>query len=261
MTVSPRRAANLVAAGFSAGFTDRHGGVSAAPYGTLNLAFHVGDDPARVAENRRRAAVAFGVRYESLAGAEQAHGDGIGVVGLPPAPGTAVGKYDALVTATPGTTLVVFIADCLPVLLADPKRRVIAAVHGGRRSTLLGIVPKTVACLRDRFGTDPRDLVSALGPVARGCCYEVGEPERAELAAFRPDDWRQYAAPSGNAGHWLLDLTGLTQTLLAEAGVPAAAVAVYGGCTITDPNCFSHRREGVTGRMGAFIALPDGVGG
>lgn len=260
MTVTPLGAANLAAAGVIAGFTDRHGGVSAPPYATLNLALHVGDDPARVAENRRRAAAAFGVRYESLAGAEQVHGDAIGVVGPPPASGTAVGKYDALVTATPGTTLVVFTADCLPVLLADPKRRVIAAVHGGRRSTLLGLVPKTVACLRERFGTNPRDLVVALGPAARGCCYEVGEVERAELAAFRPGDWREYAAPSGHAGHWLLDLTGLTRALLAAAGVPAAAVAVYGGCAITDPDYFSHRREGVTGRMGAFIALPEGAG-
>ena len=125
-------------------FTGRAGGVSEAPYSGLNLGAHVGDAPERVAENRRRLAEAVGLEPGALVFGEQVHGSAVAVVTAEQHAGAPVAGVDALVTAAPGTALVMMAADCLPVLLADPQAGVVAAAHAGRQGLVGGILQETV---------------------------------------------------------------------------------------------------------------------
>lgn len=216
--------------------TTRAGGVSDGPHASLNLGANTGDDPARVAENRSRIARHAGFPADPLWLA-QVHGTA--VVDEQAPPGVAAdGRY----TAVPGAVCAVLGADCLPLLLASADGAEVAAVHGGWRGLAGGIVARAVA----RFRAPPRALRAWLGPAIGPAAYRVG----AELTERFPAPAR--GAFSRRADGLYLDLYAAARALLRESGVES----VHGGhwCTATDARrFFSHRRDGVTGRMATFI--------
>lgn len=220
-------------------FTDRHGGVSAGPYASLNLGDHVGDDPVAVTENRRRAAAHLG--DAPVVWMRQVHGRSVARVEGPQ--DAAVPDVDALVTTTPGLALGVLVADCVPVLLAGPG--VAAVAHAGRKGLQLGVVPAVLAALGE-LGVAPEQLTAQLGPSACGACYEVPAAMREEVAASAPE-----AFATTRAGTPGLDIRAGLVGQLRSAGV--AGIDVSDICTIESPDHFSYRRDGVTGRTAGLV--------
>lgn len=249
-------------------FSTRQGGVSRPPFATLNLGQSVGDDPGAVEENRRRFFGAFGVGAGRVVRVWQAHGNGVvridaGLIGRPGFPGCLMeerGKFDALITQLPGLALTVSTADCLPILIHDPVRRAVAAVHAGWRGTAQRIAARALGAMRDAYGTDPADCQVAIGPGIRGCCFEVDGMVTDAMAAAWPD-WGRHAR-ANRPGHWLLDLAEVNRAIIETAGVRTDRVEDVGLCTSCRNDLFfSHRADkGRTGRMMNFILLTDDGG-
>ncbi len=228
------------------GFPTRHGGISIGPFSSLNTSFVVGDDEAHVRENLKRLANAANVEPDKLFSVTQVHGDVL-VHALESTPRT---NADALWTQTPGTAVGVRTADCLPVLLHDPRSGRVAAVHAGWRGVINELTAKTIAFWKEQ-GTRAEDLRAAIGPCIQKCCFEVdGDlPERFS-AAFGPE---AVVSIEGKAKKHL-DLPRAVALTLRRAGVPAANVQALPHCTRCDERFFSHRRDnGVTGRHLSFI--------
>jgi YfiH family protein len=225
------------------GFTDREGGVSAAPFDSLNLGGAVGDDPEAVESNRRAVASSFGVQRDRLLFMAQCHGREVlrasgpwGADG-PPA-------VDGLVTTEPALALAALVADCTPVLLADPSRGVIGAVHAGRPGMTLGVVGVAVEQLRD---LGARDLHAVVGPSVCGRCYEVPAAMRADAAAVSPE-----SATVSWTGTPAIDVAAGVVAQLVAAGVSVHWVA---GCAREDRRLFSYRRDGLSGRFAGVVVL------
>ncbi len=163
--------------------TDRRGGRSRSPYDSFNLGDHVGDDPVDVAANRSRVARELGVAEDRLVWMAQVHGTGVAVVEEPQ--DGAVPATDALVTATPGLVLCVLVADCVPVLLADHDRGVVAAVHAGREGVRQGVVPAALSAMAS-LGARARNVTALLGPAVCGACYEVPAQMQRDVARVAP---------------------------------------------------------------------------
>ena len=225
--------------------TDRRGGRSRAPYDSFNLGDHVGDDPGDVAANRSRVARELGVGEDRLVWMNQVHGADVTVVDGPQ--DGPVAATDALVTATPGLVLGVLAADCVPVLITDPVAGVVAAVHAGREGLRRGVLPATLSAMAS-LGARARHVTALLGPAVCGACYEVPQEMQAEVAAVAP----AAAVPTrrGTAG---LDLRAGLAEILGRAGV--TEVVHDPRCTVEDPQLFSHRRDGVTGRQAGLVWL------
>jgi YfiH family protein len=222
--------------------TTRRGGVSVAPYASFNLGTHVGDRPEAVTANRARLAAGIGLPVQRLIWMEQVHGRTVTVVDAPRS--RPVPTSDALVTAAPRLAVAALVADCVPVLLADPVRTVVAAVHAGRVGAGAGVLPATLDAMR-RLGACLEEVEVLLGPSACGQCYEVPDRMQADVEARLPGS--ACRTRRGTAG---LDLrAGLWQQLVA-AGV--ARIDVDPRCTIEDPTLYSYRRDGVTGRLAAI---------
>lgn len=234
--------------GVGAAFTGRPGGVSTAPYDSLNLGGAVGDDPAAVTANRRRAAAALGVDPARTVWMRQVHGADVAFVTAPADAGDH-GPVDAIVTTVPGLALAVLVADCAPVLLADPAAGVAGAAHSGRPGTAAGVVPALVKAMCER-GADPARIRAAIGPAACGGCYEVPAEMRDEVAAVVPAAHATTA--KGTPG---LDIRAGIAAQLAASGVDD--VRVDPRCTIETPGLFSYRRDGRTGRFAGFVWLED----
>lgn len=225
-----------------AAMTMRAGGVSDGPYASFNLATHVGDAPALVAENRRRLRDALGLPAEP-AWLDQVHGTGVAVL-----PAAEKMIADAAVTFTRGQVCAVLVADCLPVFLAGRTGDRVGIAHAGWRGLAAGVLEATLAALE----CDPRDVVAWLGPSIGPRAFEVGDEVRDAFLA--QDDGAAAQFNRGRTGRWLADLPGLARSRLAAAGV----AAVSGGdfCTHADPSRFySFRRDGATGRMAALAWL------
>ena len=212
------------------------------PYASFNLGEHVGDRPEAVAANRERLATGIGLPAQRIVWMEQVHGQRVTVVdapGLAPVPAT-----DALVTTQSRLAVAVLVADCVPVLLADPVRKVLAAVHAGRVGSRAGVVPATLAAMRC-LGARVEEVEALLGPSACGQCYEVPKRMQADVEAHLPGS--ACRTRWGTAG---LDLRAGLWQQLATAGV--ARIGVDPRCTIEDPTLYSYRRDGVTGRLAAL---------
>lgn len=217
-------------------FTTRHGGFSAGPYAGLNLAFHVGDDPALVAANRAALCRVLGVAEVTVA--DQQHGRLVAVVdeGLAGAghgseadARARLGGIDALVTDRPGIALAVLVADCAPVVLHDPVRRSLGVVHAGRAGACLDVVGATVEAMQARFGTRPADLRAGIGPCVGASSYEIaGEALAAAGEAFGGDLLQPTAE-----GRACFDLPGAVRRRLTASGVRAGAVEVMDVDTVT----------------------------
>ncbi len=214
--------------GLRAGFTTVDGGVSPYPWNSLNLGGHVGDAPSRVARNRELLSTWIGA---PVVFATQVHGAGVADVAGPPAGGTC-GEYDAMVTSVPELALGVLVADCVPVLLADPMARVIAVAHAGRAGITAEVVPATVSALRARGA---RQIRAVVGPCICAGCYEVPEAMRADMTAQCPA-----AYASTRWGTPALDLRAAVSAQLRECDV--ADISQVGDCTREGERRFSHRR-------------------
>lgn len=228
-------------------FTDRWGGVSAAPYEALNLGGAVGDDPAAVTANRALAAGRLGLDAERVVWMNQVHGRQVAVVEGPwrqQAP-----PVDGVVTARPGLALAVLTADCTPVLLADPSAGVVGAAHAGRPGLVAGVVPATVERMVG-LGADPARVVAWTGPSVCGGCYEVPEQMRAEVCAAVPE-----AHAVTRQGTPAVDVAAGVRAQLAGAGV--TAVRDTGVCTRESADHFSYRRDRVTGRLASYVWLEE----
>ena len=225
--------------------TDRRGGRSLHPYDSFNLGDHVGDDPAAVSANRDRVARELGVGRDRLVWMSQVHGTGVAIVeGLQDGPVPAV---DALVTTTPGLVLCVVVADCVPVLLADPVAGVVAAVHAGREGVRQGVVPAALSAMAS-LGARARNVSALLGPAVCGECYEVPDGMQADVARVAPA-----AAVRTRRGTAGLDLRAGLDERLRAAGI--TEVVHDPRCTVEDATLFSHRRDGTTGRQAGLIWL------
>lgn len=230
-------------------FSDRSGGVGAPPYGSLNLAEHVGDAPGAVAENRRLAAGRLGVKPERVVYLSQVHGTRV-VTAREPWPPGAVPEADAVITDRADLVLAIMVADCTPVLLADPVAAVVGAAHAGRVGMAAGVVPATVEAMME-LGADPARMFAFTGPSACGACYEVPERMRAQVAEREPDTWAVT-----RAGTAALDVTAGVWAQLRRMGVAEGYRSPV--CTIESPDHYSHRREGVTGRFAGFVWFAEG---
>jgi YfiH family protein len=241
----------LAATGVVHAFTTRIGGASRPPFDSLNLSRGVGDAPAAVAANRARLLDALGRAPADHVEAAQAHGAGVAPAGAADRGGTIEGA-DGLVAGDARLVLAVHCADCVPLLLADVRRGAVAAVHAGWRGTAAGVAGAAVRALREEHGSDPGDLIAAIGPAIGPCCYEVDAPV---YERFAPWPWRDRVFAPSRPGHWRLDLWAANRLQLEAAGVPAGAVYAVGLCTADHRALFySHRRDGRTGHMAAVIA-------
>ena len=282
-------------------FSTRRGGFSQPPCAGLNLGFTASDQRERVEQNRRRFMEQLGGKDFAPATVRQIHSSHSFVVtrnpagqlayqwpgleaSVPPSANPPAG--DGLMTAEPGILLTIRIADCLPVLLVDPRRRVVAAVHAGWRGARARVIEKAVGDMRRAYGSDPQKLIAALGPSIRACCYQVGEevvgafhgsftnaerffrtlPNRPEEATDRHTILFPSAYPPGHAPEHVptarLDLIAVAQDQLASAGVQPAHVGIADYCTACRTDLFfSHRQEGgSTGRQVAAIGIRRAVG-
>jgi YfiH family protein len=242
----PLLRSHLLAAPFVHGFTTRAGGVSAPPFDTLNLGAKWGDDPAHVAENRRRLARATA---GPLFVARQVHGTAIARVraGDDPAALAQV-EADGICSDSPGLAVGVFVADCIPALIVDPRTGSFAAVHAGWRGTVAGVLPAAVRTLGTEFGARPEDLRVALGPAIGPCCFEVGPEVVAAFEALFPDARARgivLPSPRGAAGKANVDLKAANRLLLERSGVAPAGLDAAPECTHCErARFFSFRRDG-----------------
>jgi hypothetical protein len=286
-----------------AGFSTREGGATTA-FGTpgdLNLGWNVNDPAETVAANRKRFLQAVtdpqpASKPAQLVAVRQFHSPLIRVIGLaggPPATaplatpeGRPILRGDALITAQRGLLLAILTADCIPVLVADTRRRVVAAFHAGWRPTLARIVERGIGAMRLQFGSRPRDLIAAIGPGIGACCYSVGEEVRFDFEsqfAYAPSLFSEVydsdpvrdkypllfltarAPGHSNIGPQIhLDLIEANRRQLLDAGVRESKISIVGECTACTrlPNgrrrYFSHRDEhGYTGRMLSVIGIAD----
>jgi polyphenol oxidase len=223
----------------------RAGGVSAPPFDGLNLGRSGGDDPAAVAENRRRFEAALGVPTIYLS---QVHGTR--VVRLP---ADGAHEADAAITTEPGIACAVMVADCLPVLFAAPQGRGVGAAHAGWRGLAAGVLEATAQALADAAACRTDELIAWLGPCIGARQFEVGAEV---LEAFGPAAAGRFVPrprPDGSA-RWLADLPGLARDRLAGLGIERISGGAW--CTVEDASrFFSFRRDRVTGRMAAAVWL------
>ncbi|MER5541954.1 peptidoglycan editing factor PgeF [Streptomyces sp. NPDC002589] len=227
-------------------FTDRWGGVSAAPYEELNLGGAVGDAPEAVRANRDIAAKTLGLDPGRVVWMNQVHGADVTVVDEPwgeqPVPET-----DAVVTVRRGLALAVLTADCVPVLLADPVAGVAAAAHAGRPGMVKGVVPAAVRAMVE-LGAEPDRIVARTGPAVCGRCYEVPERMRDEVAAVEPA-----AHAETSWGTPAVDVSAGVHAQLERLGVCDRAQSPV--CTLESGDHFSYRRDRSTGRLAGYVWL------
>ena len=231
------------------GFFTRIGGVSPAPFQSLNVGFDVGDDPGRVRENRRRIAACFG--GEPMVFTRQIHGALVRFDTGQTNSDAAFGRNgpnpaDALITHRPRRNLVIQVADCQAVLLYDPVRKIVANIHAGWRGSIGNIIGKTVMAMENRFGSRPADIVAGIGPSLGPCCAEFVNFKREIPEMF----WR-YGDSKNRFDFWAL-----STDQLCRAGLKPDHIELSGWCTRCRSDLFfSYRKEGMTGRMAAVIGL------
>lgn len=224
----------------------RHGGVSPAPYTSLNLGINTDDDPAHVGENRRRWLANWQLTEANLASSYQVHGTAVQVV----TQGGRTHGFDALITNVPGLVVGVTVADCTPVLVYDTRNRAVAAIHAGWRGTVGGIVAGTLLQMQAHYGTQPADCLAYVGTCIDACSFEVGAEVAGQFALSRTS----VDAATGKA---LVDLKQANADQLRAFGLTEAQIEVSPFSTVLhNADYFSHRLEqGLTGRMLAIIGL------
>ncbi|UCD58015.1 MAG: peptidoglycan editing factor PgeF [Candidatus Hydrogenedentota bacterium] len=269
--------------GIVAAFTTRHPGRSSPPFGSLNTGLHTGDDPVRVAENRRIIFDALGLNPNWFTAGKQVHGDhvcrvtarerGRGAVSYE----DAMPATDALITNTAGIPIGVFTADCVPIFLYDPGQVAVGIAHAGWRSTALSVACKAVRKMCEEFGSNPGDMWAAFGPSIGPCCYEVARDvydafntgteslflEEAERTKRSGESRRGALSPDlslfrkTGEGKWHLDLWLANRRQLVDCGLGEERIIVTGVCSACNSDeYFSARKLGPrTGRTLSVIAI------
>ncbi|WP_239985865.1 peptidoglycan editing factor PgeF [Marinobacter salexigens] len=226
--------------------TTRLGGISQHPWASMNLGGHVGDDPARVRENRRRLAHACGLPAEAFGWLNQVHGTK--VAHLSAGESAKVPDADASFTRATGRACTILTADCLPVILTDQSGTTVAAAHAGWRSLCGGVLERLVADM----GLPGNTLMAWLGPAIGSQVFEVGPEVKAAFVAHHPETKDAFSSVGAREGHYIADIYLLARLRLQGQGIHQ----IYGGgfCTVTDSQrFFSYRRDGKTGRMATVI--------
>lgn len=244
------------------GFSTRIGGVSKEHLGTMNLSFSRGDDAEAVRENYRRMANALDVSYDSFVFSQQTHTANVRTV-------TADDRgkgilhpldyqdVDGLITNVPGLCLSTFYADCVPLYFVDPVHRSIGLSHSGWRGTVGRMGQVTLQRMTEEFGTDPSDVIAAIGPSICQDCYEVSEDVIEQFqSAFSQEHWDELYYKKEN-GKYQLNLWKANEIVMLEAGVKKENIAVTNICTCCNSDIlFSHRAsQGKRGNLAAFLSL------
>lgn len=238
------------------GFSTRLGGVSTGHCATMNISTTRGDDPDAIKENKRRIAAAIGVKVEDFTYTFQTHTTNVAAVEESDR-GKQFMETDGLVTNVPGICLVTFYADCVPLFFVDPAHRAIGLSHSGWKGTVHKMGKVTVERMREKFGTDPSQVVAAIGPSICQECYEVSEDVIEQFREnFRKELWEELFYRKEN-GKYQLDLWRANRAVLMEAGIAGERIAVTNVCTHCNPDIlFSHRSTGTDrGNLSAFLAL------
>lgn len=248
-------------------FLTRHGGVSTGCFAGLNFSSREGDTPENVARNRQLLAAAFQVDPSRFISMRQVHGDRIVVLDGDDREYLAGGSSlpveahvcDALVTNRPGRALGVKTADCVPIFLVDPVKRVVGVVHAGWRGTALNIAGQVVDTFAARFSSRPGDILATIGPAIGPCCYEVDATVYKALNVYAKAGEEPLFRSGTAKGRWMLDLTMANRYQLEQRGVPATRIFTGNHCTSCRSDVFySHRRDqGRTGRHFSFLMLKD----
>jgi len=252
----------LTAEGISVphGFTTRFGGVSRGHLESMNIGCHRGDDPRNVTENHRILAEVLGFLPENLVLTHQTHSDIVRTVTKADAAGPDHHTYpecDALITSDPGTALMIFTADCTPILLHDPVTGAVGAAHAGWRGTALGIGEKTVRTMVDAFGCDPRNIRAAIGPNIGFCCFETDADVPDAMKARYGTAAERWIRVQGEK--YYVNIKEINALSLRNAGV--THIEISDACTMCQPHRFwSHRyTRGVRGSQGAVIVCKEGA--
>lgn len=256
---------NLSATGIvKHGFSTRKGGVSTGIFSSMNLNFKRGDDPDAVLENYRRMADALDMRVEDMVLSDQTHTTNVRVI-TEEDRGKGILKpqdysdVDGMITNVPGIVLVTSYADCVPLYFVDPVRKAIGLSHSGWKGTVGHIGQKTVETMHEVYGSEPKDIVAAIGPSICQSCYEVSEDvAEAFRTNFAENEAEDILLDKGN-GKYQLDLWKANWYVLTDAGILPEHLSVTDLCTACHPNLlWSHRKtNGQRGGVSAFLSLID----
>lgn len=256
---------NLSATGIvKHGFSTRKGGVSTGIFSSMNLNFKRGDDPDAVMENYRRMAAALNMRVEDMVLSDQTHTTNVRVI-TEEDRGKGILKpqdysdVDGMITNVPGIVLVTSYADCVPLYFVDPVRKAIGLSHSGWKGTVGHIGQKTVWKMHEVYGSEPKDIVAAIGPSICQSCYEVSDDvAEAFRTNFTADEAADILLNKGN-GKYQLDLWKANWYVLTDAGILPEHLSVTDLCTACHPDLlWSHRKtNGQRGGLSAFLSLID----
>ncbi|WP_440119989.1 peptidoglycan editing factor PgeF [Paenibacillus sp. QZ-Y1] len=257
-----------------AGFTTRQGGIGKAPYASLNVAYHVGDDPADVLHNRRLVTEKLGFPVEAWTCGEQVHGKDVAVItaqdrgrGLLDRQ-SALQDSDGLVTNVPGVLLTSFYADCVPLYFYDPVQQAVGLAHAGWKGTVAGIAQSMVETMEREYGSSREDIRAAIGPSIGDCCYEVDEAVMQHVRVwfehspgndkYKDSAFNKVYQPTEN-GKTMLNLKECNRHIMMIAGILPDHIECTTWCTSCHPELFfSYRKEnGITGRMASWIGLEE----
>ncbi|MDO4519515.1 MAG: peptidoglycan editing factor PgeF [Eubacteriales bacterium] len=247
---------------FVHGFSTRLGGVSKGIYSSMNLSFTRGDEDEAVHENYRRLAGAIGFSAEDIVMSDQTHTTNVRVItaqdrGNGITRPRAFRDVDGMITNVPGIVLATFYADCVPLFFIDPVHKAIGLSHSGWRGTVGKIGAVTVEKMREEFGSEPKDLIAAIGPSICQSCYEVSEDVIVEFQKnFGREYWERLYYAKEN-GKYQLNLWEANRIIFKEAGILEEHISMPGICTCCNPEfLFSHRAShGKRGNLGAFLGI------
>ncbi len=226
-------------------FFNRHGGVSPAPWDSLNVSHGVGDSEDNVFRNR--SAIKDKLGFKRLVSAQQVHGPDLLHIQTMPESDIEIAGYDAIITDIADIGLMVQQADCQAVLFADPQKHAVGIAHSGWRGSVWNIIGKTVLAMRDAFHTDPADLLAAISPSLGPCCAEF-----INYAAELPETFHTFKNDTHHFNFWEI-----SRSQLATAGLKKENISVAAICTCCNEDYFSYRREGTTGRCASIIGITD----
>ena len=242
-------------------FTTRQGGKSQGIFASLNLSFTRGDEREAVEENFRRVSQVLDTRYDDFVFTDQTHTTNVRRVGKEDAGKGLVKErgysdVDGLITNEPGLVLSTFYADCVPLYFADVKNRAIGLSHSGWRGTVDRMGRVTLEAMRREFGTNPENVVCAIGPSICQDCYEVGEDVAEKFIQEFPS-YKQEILIEKETGKYQRDLWRANEIILLEAGIKKEHLSVTDVCTCCNPKVlFSHRAsQGRRGNLGAFLSI------
>jgi YfiH family protein len=229
-------------------FLTRKGGVSHPPYDSLNIGENNGDRKEDVYRNRDHITSAFGFTRKQLLLLKQMQTDGILIIKNPVVTIPSLLEYDAVITDASDIFLGIQTADCIPILILDPVKKVVATIHAGRQGTGLNITAKVIKKMEGEFGSSSKDLLIAIGPSIGPCCYEIDE------RVFHPE-WEPFSISKGN-GKWMVDLAQINIAQMKERGIKEGQISRIDLCTHCHSDLFfSYRKEGTTGRQLSFIGM------